>query len=463
VDATGYRDGVLAPGDVLDDRYRLEGRVAAGGMGDVWRATDTVLGRTVAVKMLLSGRAGDAGFEERFRQEARSMAALRHPGVADVYDYGSAGEDAYLVMAYVEGQPLSERIAEAGRLDPATTMSIVAQTAQALEAVHTAGITHRDVKPGNLIIQPDGSVVLVDFGVARSADSAALTGVDEVIGTALYIAPEQISKRPTGPATDIYALGAVAYHCLAGNPPFDGDNALVVAMNHLTDEPPPLPADVPAPVRDVVAAAMAKDPADRYPTAAAMAEAAQAAATGTAAGPTATIPMPVAAAGPTAAGDRVFPIRTASTERRRPRFTAAWALLLLALAGLGLAAALGLPDALTPGPSDPPASPQAPQPGSGGPQGGKPGATRTPAPGQPGAASTGTEVGGTVPPDGTGDPSEDGTGTDPPDGGTGTPPATGTTPPGGGTGTTTPGLETGAPSGTGGAQRAGGPPSRTAG
>src|SRR3954447_7923764 len=152
-------------------------------------------------------------------------------------------------MARVQGEALKQRIAARGRLTPAETMSIVAQAGRALEAAHQAGIVHRDVKPGNLIIQPDGTVVLVDFGVARSAESAALTGAKEVVGTALYIAPEQVSKESTGPCADIYALGVVAYHCLAGHPPFMGDSPIQVALQHVQDEPPPLPEDVPPAVR----------------------------------------------------------------------------------------------------------------------------------------------------------------------------------------------------------------------
>jgi serine/threonine-protein kinase len=265
---------VLTSGALLGDRYRLDAPIAAGGMGDVWHATDTVLGREVAVKMLHAGRAVDPLFQNRFLHEARVMAALHHPGVADVYDFGQAGPDAYLVMAYVHGQSLEDRIAEAGRLSPAETMSIVAQAARALAAAHAAGIVHRDVKPGNLIVQPDGGVVLVDFGIARSATSVTLTGADEVVGTALYFAPEQASKGAIGPATDIYALGVVAYHCLAGHPPFEGDNPVAIAMRHLDEEPAPLPPDVPPGVRAVVATAMAKDPANRFPNAAAMAQAA---------------------------------------------------------------------------------------------------------------------------------------------------------------------------------------------
>jgi serine/threonine-protein kinase len=308
-----------AAGDLLGKRYRLDDRIASGGMGEVWKATDEVLGRTVAVKVLHPRMFADPGFGARFRTEARVMAALRHPGVVDVYDYGENGGEggtpiAYLVMAYVDSEPLSERISAAGTLEPAETMAIVAQTARALRAAHSAGVVHRDVKPGNLLIRPDGHVVLVDFGVARSSDatSAALTGVNEVVGTALYMAPEQVAKRPITPATDIYALGAVAYHCLAGAPPFPGDNALTVAMRHLDEEPPALPDEIPEAVRALVIRAMSKEPEDRFPTAAAMAEAAERAGGGKVgrraagltplAGATTTLPRPAAGAAAAPAG-----------------------------------------------------------------------------------------------------------------------------------------------------------------
>lgn len=251
-------------------------------MGDVWRAVDTVLGRPVAVKALRSHLTADPTFGARFRIEARSIAALHHPGVVSVYDYGEVDQDgslvmAYLVMAYVDGEPLSALIAAAGRLPPAQTMAIVAQVARALEAAHTAGIIHRDVKPDNLLIDSDGRVILVDFGVARASFAETLTAAGQVVGTARYMAPEQVAKQPLSSATDIYALGAVAYHCLAGHPPFTGDNAISVALNHLQDEPDPLPSSLPSSVRAVVKRAMAKDPARRYASAAAMANAADAA------------------------------------------------------------------------------------------------------------------------------------------------------------------------------------------
>jgi eukaryotic-like serine/threonine-protein kinase len=274
---------VLSSGHVLDNRYRLDERIATGGMGDVWRGTDVVLGRTVAVKVLKQQMLSDPEFAARFYGEARMMAAFRHPGVVEVYDYAGGGDGrheddcAYLVMAYVEGEPLSARLKEAGRLSVTETMSIVAQTAEALHAAHLHGTVHRDVKPGNLIVKPNGTVILVDFGVARSAQVTSMTGLNAIVGTALYMAPEQVAKGDVTPATDIYALGAVAYHCITGGPPFDGDNALQVALRHLEDEPEPLPPDVPEPVRALVTRAMAKHPADRFASAAEMAAAALAA------------------------------------------------------------------------------------------------------------------------------------------------------------------------------------------
>jgi serine/threonine-protein kinase len=261
----------------------LDERIATGGMGDVWRGTDVVLGRVVAVKVLRPAMMADAEFAARFYGEARMMAAFRHPGVVEVYDYASAGDSmdedqcAYLVMAYVEGEPLSTRLKEAGRLSVAETMSIVAQTADALHAAHENGTVHRDVKPGNLIVKPSGAVILVDFGVARSNAVTSMTGINSIVGTALYMAPEQVAKGKVTPATDIYALGAVAYHCLAGRPPFDGDNALQVALRHLEDDPDPLPDDVPPPVRALIGRAMSKHPEDRFASAAELAEAALAA------------------------------------------------------------------------------------------------------------------------------------------------------------------------------------------
>ncbi|WP_208869554.1 serine/threonine-protein kinase [Micromonospora cremea] len=329
---------------VLSGRYRLDERVATGGMGDVWRASDLVLGRQVAVKVLLPALVSDPDFIARFRAEARIMAALRHPGIVQVYDSGEddlpdGSRADYLVMEFVDGEPLSKRIEAAGRLDVAETMSIVAQAAQALNAAHRGGIVHRDVKPSNLLVQEDGSVVLVDFGVARSTNVTSITSTNAVPGTALYMAPEQAAGRPVSGATDIYALGAVAYCCLTGGPPFTGDNPLQVAVRHLDDEPPELPHDIPEAVRALVSQALAKDPLDRFSSGAAMAEAARSAVTG-GEPPTAMVTAtPLRNAGPGTRTDVPLGAAVAGRRRRRGPLVGAGAVVLVALVGLG--AALG--------------------------------------------------------------------------------------------------------------------------
>ncbi|AXO34752.1 serine/threonine protein kinase [Micromonospora sp. B006] len=333
---------MLSSDVVLSGRYRLEDRVATGGMGDVWRATDLVLGRPVAVKVLLPALVSDPDFIARFRSEARIMASLRHPGVVQVFDCGedelpSGGRADYLVMEFVAGEPLSRRIEDAGCLEVAETMSIVAQVAQALHAAHGRGIVHRDVKPSNLLVQDDGTVVLVDFGVARSTNVTSITSTNAVPGTALYMAPEQAAGRPVSGATDVYALGAVAYCCLTGSPPFTGDNPLQVAVRHLDDEPPELPAEIPASVRELVSRALAKDPADRYPTAAAMADAARAARTDS---PTATVALRGAASPARSRDDQpaVRPGAAVATSRRRSRrgtLVGALGAVLVAMGALG--------------------------------------------------------------------------------------------------------------------------------
>ncbi|HZN16687.1 MAG TPA: serine/threonine-protein kinase [Micromonosporaceae bacterium] len=401
---------MLASGHLLGERYRLDERLADGGMGDVWRATDQVLGREVAVKLLRPELLAEPGFAARFRAEAQMMAALRHPGVVDVYDYGDDTDRpdgvAYLVMAYVDGQPLSARIAEAGRLGASETMAVVAQAARALHAAHSAGIVHRDVKPANLLVEADGRVVLVDFGVAHSTGTTSHTGLNEVVGTALYMAPEQVTKQALSPATDVYALGAVAYHCLAGRPPFTGDSPVQVALRHLEAEPPPLPDDVPEPVQELVRRAMAKDPADRFPDAAAFVAAVEA--TGLAgapvglaadagqvsgglaadaAGPTVALVRP--AGGPAQPGEVEEPARSGEPRRARRHLPAA--AVVAALLGLAVLAVLvwpGWDTPMVPGPDRPPAGPPASvSPGTPGAGGGAPGAVTSP-PGS-GAASPG--------------------------------------------------------------------------
>jgi len=264
----------LAQDTLLGDRYRLSRRIAVGGMGEVWRAEDSVLHRTVAVKVLKSELTSDPRFLERFRAEARTTAALSHPGIANVFDYGEAvldgsggPETAYLVMEFVDGEPLSAALARTGRLPVPRTLEIVGQAATALDVAHRAGMVHRDIKPGNLLVRPDGVVKITDFGIARAADAVPLTQSGMVVGTAQYFSPEQAEGRVVSAPSDVYSLGVVAYECLAGRLPFVADSAVAVAMMQIREAPPPLPAGVPVPVRALVARAMAKDPRARFGTA----------------------------------------------------------------------------------------------------------------------------------------------------------------------------------------------------
>ncbi|GII77685.1 hypothetical protein Sru01_26670 [Sphaerisporangium rufum] len=250
-------------GRVLDDRYRLTGRIATGGMGEVWRAADDLLRRDVAVKLLRQHVAADPEFRERFRNEARITAGLSDPGIAQVYDYGEQEGVAYLVMELVPGEPLSGILARNDTLSAEVTLDVVAQTARALHAAHRAGIIHRDIKPGNILVTETGSVKITDFGIARVLEGARMTMTGTVLGTAHYVSPEQASGSTLGPATDIYSLGVVAYECLAGRPPFTGGNQVAIALLHLNEQVPPLPATVPAPVRELVGAMLAKAPEHR--------------------------------------------------------------------------------------------------------------------------------------------------------------------------------------------------------
>ena len=253
---------------LLAGRYRLTDRIAAGGMGEVWRGEDQLLNRAVAVKLLPTGRAGDESFLARFRAEARYAASLSHPGIARVYDYGESSEfgGAYLIMELVRGEPLSAILARAG-LFPDATLDIVSQAARALDAAHQAGIVHRDIKPGNLLIAAGGATKITDFGIAtavRAAQASHLTETGMVMGTAMYVSPEQATGAPVTAASDIYSLGVVAYECLAGHVPFRANEPLAIAYAHKHAPVPPLPPDVPPPVADLVYDMLAKTP-DRRP------------------------------------------------------------------------------------------------------------------------------------------------------------------------------------------------------
>jgi serine/threonine-protein kinase len=260
---------------VLDERYALIERLATGGMGEVWRGSDQILGRPVAIKMLAAAHAGDEQFRARFRAEARYASSLAHPGITRVFDYGEHSPlgGPYLVMELVDGQPLSEIIERYGRLDPYVVLDIVAQAARAMDAAHRAGIVHRDIKPGNLLIMADGTTKITDFGIAKANQpDVNLTATGIVMGTALYVSPEQATGQPLTGSSDIYSLGVVAYECLAGDPPFVSEQAIAIAIMHKHDQVPPLPSDVPRPIADLVYAMLAKEPRDRPQTARHVAE-----------------------------------------------------------------------------------------------------------------------------------------------------------------------------------------------
>jgi serine/threonine protein kinase len=253
---------------LLAGRYRLTDRIAAGGMGEVWRGEDVLLNRAVAVKLLPTGRAGDESFLARFRAEARYAASLSHPGIARVYDYGESAEfgGAYLIMELVRGEPLAAVLARAGRLSPDATLDIVSQAARALEAAHQAGIVHRDIKPGNLLVATGGITKITDFGIATAVaatKASHLTETGMVMGTALYVSPEQATGAPVGASSDIYSLGVVAYECLAGHVPFTAREPLAIAYAHKHEPVPALPPDVPPAVADLVYDMLAKTPAER--------------------------------------------------------------------------------------------------------------------------------------------------------------------------------------------------------
>ena len=277
-------------GQTFGGRYELTSRIAIGGMGEVWRAEDKVIGRTVAIKILKDEYLGDPGFLERFRAEARHAALVNHEGIANVFDYGEEDGSAYLVMELVPGEPLSTILDRERTLSADRVLDITAQTAAALHAAHQAGLVHRDIKPGNLLITPEGRVKITDFGIARIADQVPLTATGQVMGTVQYLSPEQASGQPAAPATDIYSLGIVAYECLAGRRPFTGESQVAIAMAHINDAPPEIVGTVPEPVRNLVMSCIAKKPADRPTSAAHLSRAATMLRRGDIAGAAAVVP-----------------------------------------------------------------------------------------------------------------------------------------------------------------------------
>jgi len=257
-------------GRVLGGRYRLDRLIASGGMAQVWEATDEVLTRRVAVKVLHPHLAADDTFIERFRREAVAAARLSHPSIVSIYDTCAEADYEAIVMELVQGQTLRELLDERKFLEPGHAVAIIAEVADALETAHNGGIVHRDVKPANILLSHDGRVLVADFGIAKAG--ADLTTTNTTLGTAKYLSPEQVEGKPVDARADVYALGVVLYETLCGRPPFLADTEASTALMRLHQEPMRprnVRAGISKALEDVVLRAMARDPDQRFPTAAA--------------------------------------------------------------------------------------------------------------------------------------------------------------------------------------------------
>jgi eukaryotic-like serine/threonine-protein kinase len=344
-------------GRILDGRYQLGSLLGVGGMARVYVATDRVLERRVAVKILSWPYAQDPVFVERFRREARAAAKLSHPNIVTVFDSGSDAGQLYLVMEYVAGQSLAELLAGQDRLAPRRAAELAIEVCKALSAAHAQGLVHRDVTPGNVLVGDDGRVKVTDFGIAKAAAATTLTGTGVVLGTAAYLSPEQAQGGPVDARSDLYSLGCVLYELLCGTPPFESGadrSPVAVASRHLSE--PPEPPSVRNPQVDpaldaVVLTALAKDPARRYQSAIELQDALEQELTSdaVASGPA----RPAAAAVPTEplpslpGRTRVLAAATGPAARDAGRHPAwnRWALPVAGLAlGIGLVAALLWPD-----------------------------------------------------------------------------------------------------------------------
>lgn len=261
----------METGRLLAGRYRLEHRLASGGMAQVWQGTDEVLRRKVAVKLLHPHLAADSTFVARFRQEAVAAARLAHPGIVSIYDTCSEDGTEAIVMELVVGRTLRERLDEPEPIDPWQAAGLAAQVAEALEAAHRAGLVHRDIKPANVLLSGEGRVKVADFGIAKAVEDADLTQPGLMVGTAKYLAPEQVEGGAVDGRTDLYSLGVVLYEMLCGRPPFEGESDAATALARLQRDPlrpRQVRPSVPKGLEEVVLRAMARAPHDRHPTAA---------------------------------------------------------------------------------------------------------------------------------------------------------------------------------------------------
>lgn len=253
-------------GRTFNNRYKLTERVGLGGMAEVYRAEDNVLGRTVAVKVMLPQYAADPTFTKRFRQEAASAANLQSPYIVSIYDWGLDGETYYIVMEFLRGTDLKTAIKERGAINQRKAAEIGSQVAQALSVAHAGGIIHRDIKPQNIMIQPDGNIKVMDFGIARAGD-AGLSQTATVLGTAHYVSPEQAQGKELTGASDIYSLGVVLYEATTGKLPFDGQDAVSVAVKQVNELPAPpstINPNIDPALEAIIMKAMEKDPERRF-------------------------------------------------------------------------------------------------------------------------------------------------------------------------------------------------------
>ena len=257
---------------VFNERYELHRQIAKGGMADVFLARDLLLDRPVAVKVLFDQFSQDPNFVERFRREAQRAANLNHPNIVSVYDWGEEKGTYFIVMEYVEGRSLAEIIQSEGSLSPDKVAEVASEVAAALSFAHRNGIVHRDVKPGNVLVAPNGHIKVADFGIARALTNIQndLTQAGTVMGTATYISPEQAQGKEVDPRSDLYSLGVMIYEMLLGRPPFVGETPVAVAYQHVQDSPPSLRlagAPIAESLEAVTMKLLAKNPVNRYPTA----------------------------------------------------------------------------------------------------------------------------------------------------------------------------------------------------
>ena len=254
-------------GKILAGRYELLEKIGEGGMAQVYRGWDSLLRRTVAVKVLKEQMTGDSAFVQRFRREAQAAAGLSHPNIVNIYDVGEEQNIHFIVMEYLDGKNLKEYIREKGRLSAEEATSIACRIAEALVEAHAAGVIHRDIKPQNIVFLNNGQVKVADFGIAMATDGTTLTCTDKVIGSVHYFSPEQARGSPAGKRSDLYSLGVILYEMVTGQVPFSGESPVSVAMKHVQGPvipPSQLVDDLPEPLERIILKAMQKDPAHRY-------------------------------------------------------------------------------------------------------------------------------------------------------------------------------------------------------